>query len=85
MSDVPFGHVPRPQQDVIDLWDAGCSYGEIASRLNVSPKFVRETVCRLDDRDDPEEKSAIREATMLLGARLAECFPHRPDMRRRAA
>lgn len=85
MTDMPFGYVPRPQREVIDLWDAGCSYEDIARRLNVTIKFVRETVCRLDDRTDSHDTDKIRAGSLLLEARIAQCFPHRPDMRRRAA
>lgn len=80
---VPYGHIPAPQQRVIDLWDAGRSYEDIARELHVSTKFVRETVCRLDDRSDGEE-GKIREGTMLLAARIRQCFPHLPDRRRAA-
>lgn len=82
MKLVGYGHIPAPQQRVIDLWDAGRSYAEIASELGVRVEFVRETVCRLDDRNDIEPEHEIRKGTMLLAARIRQCFPHLPDKRR---
>lgn len=84
MSEPIYGSISPSWQKVIDLWDLGHTVEHIAEATGYSAKFVQIVTCTLDDRDDVP-RIDIREATMLLGARIAQCFPHRPDMRRRAA
>ena len=83
-GDPEIGSMMPSWQRVMDLWDAGLGLDEICTVTGFSMSFVRSITCNLDEREDGSSHT-IREATMLLGARIAQCFPHRPDMRRRAA
>lgn len=69
---------------VMTLWDAGRSYEQICTETGFSKSFVRSIVCNLDERDDGVATADIRDGSMLLAARLLQCFPHLPDRRRAA-
>lgn len=67
------------EHKVMDLWDAGLSYDDIASRSGMSRTSVINMVSYLDDRPDPREAARLqvqREACAELAARIRQFFPH---------
>lgn len=67
------------EHKVMDLWDAGLSYGDIALRSGMSRTSVINMVSYLDDRPDPRDVERLRrqrEACAELAARIRQFFPH---------
>lgn len=64
---------------VMDLWDAGLSYDDIALRSGMARTSVINMVSYLDDRPDPRDAARLkaqREACAELAARIRQFFPH---------
>lgn len=67
------------EHKVMDLWDAGLSYDDIALRSGMSRTSVINMVSYLDDRPDPREAARLqvqRDACAELAARIRQFFPH---------
>lgn len=67
------------EHQVMDLWDAGLSYADIALRTGMSRGSVINMVSYLDDRPDPRDAAKLqaqREACAELAARIRQFFPH---------
>ena len=67
------------EHKVMDLWDAGLSYDDIALRSGMSRTSVMNIVSYLDDRPDPRDAARLqaqRDACAELAARIRQFFPH---------
>lgn len=67
------------EHKVIDLWEAGLSFDDIALRSGMSRTSVINMVSYLDDRPDPRDAERLRrqrEACAELAARIRQFFPH---------
>ncbi|KTE19715.1 hypothetical protein ATE67_13805 [Sphingopyxis sp. H050] len=67
------------EHKVMDLWDAGLSYDDIALRSGMSRTSVINMVSYLDDRPDPRDAARLkaqRDACAELAARIRQFFPH---------
>lgn len=67
------------EHKVIDLWEAGLSFDDIALRSGMSRTSVINMVSYLDDRPDPRDAERLRrqrDACAELAARIRQFFPH---------
>lgn len=67
------------EHKVLEHWDAGLSYQDIALRTGIPFNTVRNICYYLDDRPDPREAARLqaqREACAELAARIRQFFPH---------
>lgn len=67
------------ERAVLEHWDAGLSYQDIALRTGIAFNTVRNICYYLDDRPDPGEAARLkiqREACAELAARIRQFFPH---------
>lgn len=69
---------PR-EREVLELWDGGATFAEIAALLRMKPERVEYIVCLYDDRPDEDEpcsKAKMRRGSEMLRVRILQFHPH---------